>query len=125
MPGCARAWSRVAPPRSWHAAPRSWAWRSSDRACATKPRRCARFSREQHLERHEVAYIGDDLNDLPLLAEVGLTAAPADAPYEVRAEVYMVLSAAGGRGCLREFIEAILRARGDWERALAAIGVKL
>jgi len=68
---------------------------------------------QQHLEGHEVAYIGDDLNDLPLLAEVGLTAAPADAPYEVRAEVYMVLSAAGGRGCLREFIEAILRARGD------------
>lgn len=80
---------------------------------------------EQQLEAHEVAYIGDDLNDLPLLAEVGLTAAPADAPHEVRAEVYMVLSAAGGRGCLREFVEAILRARGDWERAAAAIGVRL
>ncbi len=80
---------------------------------------------EQGLEAREVAYIGDDLNDLPILAEVGLTAAPADAPHEVRAEAYMVLSASGGRGCLREFIEAILRARGDWERAVAGIGVTL
>jgi 3-deoxy-D-manno-octulosonate 8-phosphate phosphatase KdsC-like HAD superfamily phosphatase len=35
----------------------------------------------------------------------------------------MVLDAAGGRGCLREFVEAILRARGDWERATAAVGL--
>jgi 3-deoxy-D-manno-octulosonate 8-phosphate phosphatase (KDO 8-P phosphatase) len=80
---------------------------------------------ELGLEPHEVAYVGDDLNDLPVLAEVGLSAAPADAPLEVRSSVFMVLSAAGGRGCLREFIEAILRARGDWERAAAAIGVTL
>jgi 3-deoxy-D-manno-octulosonate 8-phosphate phosphatase KdsC-like HAD superfamily phosphatase len=37
----------------------------------------------------------------------------------------MVTEARGGEGCLREFIEAILRARGDWERSLAAIGVRL
>src|SRR5262245_44600742 len=77
---------------------------------------------EQGLEPAEVAYVGDDLNDLPVLAEVGLSAAPADAAFEVRSLAFMVLSAAGGQGCLREFIEAILRARGDFERAAAAVG---
>jgi 3-deoxy-D-manno-octulosonate 8-phosphate phosphatase (KDO 8-P phosphatase) len=67
----------------------------------------------------EVAYIGDDVNDLPILSEVGLSAAPADAALEVRLQAFMVTEAGGGRGCLREFIEAILRARGDWDRVLA------
>lgn len=80
---------------------------------------------EQGLLAHEVAYVGDDINDLPVLTEVGLSAAPADAAFEVRSQAFMVLSAAGGRGCLREFIEAILRARGDFERAAAAVGSTL
>lgn len=74
------------------------------------------------LQSHEVAYMGDDLNDLAMMREVGLSAAPADAVYEVRAEAYMVTDARGGQGCLREFLEAILRARADWERVLAAHG---
>lgn len=76
----------------------------------------------EDLEAHEVAYIGDDINDLPVLTEVGLSAAPADAPMEVRLQAFMVMDALGGHGCLREFIEAILRARGDWERVTAAVG---
>lgn len=80
---------------------------------------------EQSLAAHEVAYIGDDLNDLPVMSAVGLSAAPADAPFEVRTQAFMALEAKGGRGCLREFVEAILRARGDWERVLAGIGVTL
>jgi 3-deoxy-D-manno-octulosonate 8-phosphate phosphatase (KDO 8-P phosphatase) len=71
---------------------------------------------EQALAAHEVAYIGDDVNDLAVMRAVGLSAAPADAPFEVRAAAEMVTQAAGGRGCLREFLEAILRARGDWDR---------
>jgi 3-deoxy-D-manno-octulosonate 8-phosphate phosphatase (KDO 8-P phosphatase) len=78
---------------------------------------------QESLAPSEVAYIGDDVNDLPVLLSVGLSAAPADAPLEVRAQVFMVMEARGGGGCLREFIEAILRARGDWERALGSIGV--
>lgn len=71
---------------------------------------------ELGLAANEAAYVGDDVNDLPVLREVGLSAAPADAPFEVRAQAEMVMQAAGGHGCLREFLEAILRARGDWER---------
>ena len=73
------------------------------------------------LGAHEVAYMGDDVNDLPVMSEAGLSAAPADAPLEVRAQAFMVTDAAGGRGCLREFIEAILRARGDWERVTGMV----
>jgi 3-deoxy-D-manno-octulosonate 8-phosphate phosphatase (KDO 8-P phosphatase) len=80
---------------------------------------------EQGLSAREVAYIGDDLNDLPVMREVALSAAPADAPLDVKAQAFMVMEAPGGRGCLREFVEAILRARGDWERAAAGIGVTL
>jgi 3-deoxy-D-manno-octulosonate 8-phosphate phosphatase (KDO 8-P phosphatase) len=74
---------------------------------------------KEGLEAREVAYIGDDLNDLPVIDEVGLSAAPGDAPMEVRLQAFMVTDARGGQGCLREFIEAILRARGDWERVSA------
>jgi len=77
---------------------------------------------EQAVAAHEVAYIGDDINDLPILSEAGLSAAPADAPLEVRREAFMVTEARGGQGCLREFIEAILRARGEWDGATAAVG---
>jgi len=74
------------------------------------------------LEAREVAYMGDDFNDLPLLKEVGLSAAPADAPSEIQEAVFLVTTRRGGEGCLREFVEGILRTRGDWERALALFG---
>ena len=69
----------------------------------------------------QVAYMGDDVNDLGVMGEVGLSAAPADAPFEVRAQAYMVTEARGGRGCLREFLEAILRAREEWEGLVAGL----
>jgi 3-deoxy-D-manno-octulosonate 8-phosphate phosphatase (KDO 8-P phosphatase) len=80
---------------------------------------------ELGLERREVAYIGDDYNDLGLLRCVGLPAAPADAPAEVRRVAALVTQGKGGEGCLRELIEEILRARGDFARALAAVGAGL
>jgi 3-deoxy-D-manno-octulosonate 8-phosphate phosphatase (KDO 8-P phosphatase) len=74
---------------------------------------------ELALSPAEVAYIGDDVNDLPVIDAVGLSAAPADAPLEVRGRAFMIMEMPGGRGCLREFLEAILRARGDWDRVTA------
>lgn len=82
---------------------------------ADKTAALAEITAARGLRAEEIAYIGDDLNDLPVMAAVGLSAAPADAPLEVRAQAFMALSTPGGRGCLREFIEAILKARGDWE----------
>ncbi len=62
----------------------------------------------------EVACMGDDLADLPLLRRAGLAVAPADAVPEVRRTVHWVSRALGGRGAVREVLEAILRARGAW-----------
>lgn len=76
---------------------------------------------QESLRADEVAYVGDDVNDLPVIQAVALSAAPADAPFEVRSQAFMVLEAAGGHGCLREFIEAILRARGEWDEAVASL----
>ena len=89
---------------------------AADKAAALREMRA-----ELGLAPHEVAYIGDDVNDLPLMAEAGLSAAPADAPMEVRSEAFMVTDAAGGRGCVREFLEAILRARGEWEGLVTSL----
>ena len=70
---------------------------------------------EKNLEPQEVAYVGDDYPDLPLFERVGLSAAPQDAPMELRQAAFMVLERPGGRGALREFIESILRAREAFE----------
>jgi 3-deoxy-D-manno-octulosonate 8-phosphate phosphatase (KDO 8-P phosphatase) len=59
-----------------------------------------------------VAYMGDDVNDLPLLRKVGLSACPADARAEVREAVHFVAAAEGGRGAVRELCDLILRAKG-------------
>lgn len=61
-----------------------------------------------------VAYMGDDVVDLAVLARVGLSAAPADAVDEVRTRVHVVTGAPGGGGAARELIERLLRAQGHW-----------
>jgi 3-deoxy-D-manno-octulosonate 8-phosphate phosphatase (KDO 8-P phosphatase) len=70
------------------------------------------------LSDEEVAYMGDDVLDLPVLSRAGLSAAPADAVEEVRSRVSWVSQYAGGRGAVREFIEVIMRAKGTWDAAL-------
>lgn len=78
--------------------------------------------RRYDLTDEAVAYIGDDLNDLPLLARAGLSAAPADAADEVKAAVTYVAMRGGGRGAVREVIDVILKAQGRWEAAMAGWG---
>lgn len=56
----------------------------------------------------EVAYIGDDLNDLRLLQVVGVSAAPQSAPDYIKKKVMYVMNKKGGEGCFREFVEKIL-----------------
>jgi len=62
----------------------------------------------------EVAAMGDDLPDLPLLERSAFTACPADAAPEVMAACDLVCGASGGRGAVREFIELILKVQGKW-----------
>jgi len=79
------------------------------------------------LERHglradQVAYMGDDLPDLPVLGACGLSAAPADAAAPIRAAVDFVTEAAGGRGAVRELVERLLVARDAWGPLLRSFG---
>ena len=82
------------------------------------PNKLAAYEQILHdlaLEDEEVAYMGDDLVDLPVLGRAGLSAAPADAAPEVRAAVHWVGQSAGGRGAVREFVEMVLRAQHRWD----------
>ena len=63
----------------------------------------------------EVAYIGDDLNDIPLMVRSGLGVAVADAALETREHAHYVTKAPGGFGAVREVIELLLKSQGRWD----------
>jgi 3-deoxy-D-manno-octulosonate 8-phosphate phosphatase (KDO 8-P phosphatase) len=69
----------------------------------------------RRLRVEEVAYLGDDVNDLPAFAIAGLTACPCDALGEVKAAADLVLENPGGHGAFREFAEIVLQARAGAE----------
>ncbi|MFV2071130.1 MAG: KdsC family phosphatase [Thermoanaerobaculales bacterium] len=66
------------------------------------------------LDDREVAAVGDDLPDLPMLARAGFAACPADAAPEVMAACDLVCGAAGGHGAVREVAEVLLKAQRRW-----------
>jgi 3-deoxy-D-manno-octulosonate 8-phosphate phosphatase (KDO 8-P phosphatase) len=66
----------------------------------------------------EVAFVGDDLADLPVLRRVGLPIAVANAVADVKAVAAYVTQAPGGHGAVREVVELLLRARGEWPQIL-------
>ncbi|MBI3403442.1 MAG: phenylphosphate carboxylase subunit delta [Acidobacteria bacterium] len=75
---------------------------------------------ELGIDDGQVAYMGDDVLDLPVLSRVGLSAAPADAVGDVRSRVHWVSARRGGDGAARELIELILRAQSAWDPLLAS-----
>lgn len=66
----------------------------------------------------QIAYVGDDLPDLPLLRRAGLAIAVADAVPDVLAQAHYVTQRAGGRGAVREAVELILKAQAKWAELL-------
>jgi 3-deoxy-D-manno-octulosonate 8-phosphate phosphatase (KDO 8-P phosphatase) len=75
---------------------------------------------EHALTDDQVSFMGDDVLDLPVLARVGLSCAPADAVPDVLARVHWVSEAGGGAGAIRELIDIVLRAQGHWPGLLAS-----
>lgn len=63
----------------------------------------------------EIAYIGDDINDLPVFRSVGVKFAVANAREEVKEKADFITKNKGGEGAVREVIELILKAKGLWE----------
>jgi 3-deoxy-D-manno-octulosonate 8-phosphate phosphatase (KDO 8-P phosphatase) len=76
--------------------------------------------REHALTDADVAYMGDDVLDLPIMTRVGLCGCPADAVDEVRSRVDYVSRAVGGDGAAREFVELVLKAQGCWDGLVAS-----
>ena len=66
------------------------------------------------VDESEVAFIGDDLTDIPVMQRSELAVAVADAVEEARSVAHYVTQAEGGRGAVREVIELILKAQGRW-----------
>lgn len=68
------------------------------------------------LSFEEIAYIGDDILDLPILMRAGLAVTPADGDNEVKSRVDYISSYKGGEGCVREVCEIILRSQNLWQQ---------
>ena len=79
----------------------------------------AEFLAAQGVTPEQVAFMGDDLVDLPILLRCGLAFAPADAVPEVRERAHRVLKERGGWGVVRELCELLVRARGGWDELIA------
>ena len=72
------------------------------------------------LKDSEVAYVGDDIVDIPVLKRVGLPVAVADAVYETKKHALLVTKNPGGRGAVREVTDLLLMASGKWKELINA-----
>jgi 3-deoxy-D-manno-octulosonate 8-phosphate phosphatase (KDO 8-P phosphatase) len=90
-------------------------------------RKCfADILRQEGLQKHQAAFVGDDVIDLPAMRAAGLAIAVKNARPEVKREAHYVTPHAGGDGALRDAVEFILKAQGKWKQAVEAyIGEQL
>ncbi|HEX9024791.1 MAG TPA: HAD-IIIA family hydrolase [Geobacteraceae bacterium] len=71
------------------------------------------------LDDSQVAFMGDDIIDIPVLRRVGFAAAPADAADEVIPHAHFIAKSRGGRGAVREVCDLLLKGQGAWETVTA------
>lgn len=86
-----------------------------------QPAKTAAFEeilRKAGVDESQVAFVGDDLPDLPLLRRAGLAVAVGDAVIEVKLAAHYVTKAHAGRGAIREVVELILKAKGIWDEMI-------
>jgi len=86
--------------------------------CEDKEQAFAEIIAEAGVTNEEVAFAGDDLNDVPLMLKSALGIAVADAATETREHAHYITQARGGRGAVREIVELILKSQGRWEEVL-------
>lgn len=76
----------------------------------------SRVLEDRGLDWNDLAYIGDDINDVLVLQHAGISACPASAPSYIKQIVKHPLNLAGGQGVFREFVELIIEKSGNWDR---------
>ena len=74
--------------------------------------------RDSGILAEEIAYVGDDLTDIVVFHRTGLAVAVANARAEVKSAAHYTTRVPGGAGAIRETVELILKARGDWPSIL-------
>ncbi|MEI7527481.1 MAG: HAD hydrolase family protein [Elusimicrobiota bacterium] len=73
------------------------------------------------LKPENVAYMGDDWTDIPVLKKAGLACAPGNALPEVKKAAHVVTNKEGGMGAVREVCDFLLKSRGDWPRVMHCV----
>lgn len=79
------------------------------------------FLNEKNIQKQEIGYIGDDLNDFACMKLCGFVGCPADACMEVKEIADYISPVNGGNGAVRDVIEAILRKRNEWNIAVSTV----
>ena len=89
--------------------------------CKDKVNYIQDFMKENNINREEMGYMGDDLNDLPGMSLCGFVGCPADACAEVKEKADYVSDIKGGYGAVRDIISYLLKERGEWEEAISKV----
>ena len=84
--------------------------------CMDKIRAMREYFAEEGIDPANAIYMGDDIPDLECMREVGIPVCPADAAAEVIEASRYVSEFRGGEGAVRDIVEQVLRARGDWAK---------
>jgi 3-deoxy-D-manno-octulosonate 8-phosphate phosphatase (KDO 8-P phosphatase) len=92
--------------------------------CKNKGKKLDWIIREKGLSGDEIAYIGDDIVDIPVFRKVGLSVAVVDACEDVKKVSDYVTDKKGGEGAVREVCEIILKTQGKWSDAVSRYGLK-
>ena len=79
------------------------------------------YMSEHGIQREELAYVGDDLNDIAAMRLTSFVACPHDACTEVKAEARYISGFKGGEGVFRDVAAFILKERGQWEETVKAV----
>ncbi|WP_321413396.1 HAD-IIIA family hydrolase [uncultured Desulfobacter sp.] len=79
----------------------------------------AAISETTQVSTAQIAFMGDDLIDLPAMTRAGFAFTVADAPVEVKDRAHLITELPGGKGAVRQACEAILKAKGLWENAIS------
>lgn len=76
-----------------------------------------KFMEEQSLSPEQVLFMGDDIPDLDAMKHVGMAVCPSDAASEILSVSRYVSQFAGGRGCVRDIVEQVMRSQGKWAKS--------
>ncbi len=90
--------------------------------CAVKLQTYEQFLAQYHLVDDDIIYMGDDIPDLEIMQRVGCPCCPSDACTEVKNVSVYVSPFDGGRGCVRDVLEQVLKAKGLWLSNAKAFG---